>query len=66
MMLKVNGADTEVPEGTTLSELIGSLGMDGRRVAAEVDGSVCPRASWGSEVLRDGQRIELVGFVGGG
>lgn len=66
MIVRVNGSDTVVPDGTTVSGLIESMGLDGRRVAAEIDGSICPRASWGSEVLREGQRVELVGFVGGG
>ena len=40
----VNGKVIEVPEGTTLADLLGSEGYDRSRIAVEVDGDICPRA----------------------
>ena len=56
----------EVPEGTTLADLLGSEGYDRSRIAVEVDGDICPRADLGSRVIRGGETVEVVSFVGGG
>lgn len=62
----VNGKVIEVPEGTTLADLLGSEGYDRSRIAVEVDGDICPRADLGSHVIRGGETVEVVSFVGGG
>ena len=62
----VNGKVIEVPEGTTLADLLGSEGYDRSRIAVEVDGDICPRADFGSRVIRGGETVEVVSFVGGG
>lgn len=62
----VNGKVIEVPEGTTLADLLGSEGYDRSRIAVEVDGDICPRANLGSRVIRGGETVEVVSFVGGG
>ncbi len=62
----VNGKVIEVPEGTTLADLLGSEGYDRSRIAVEVDGDICPRADLGSRVIRGGETVEVVSFVGGG
>lgn len=66
MIVLVNGRETEVPEGTTAEGLVELMGHRSDRVAVEIDGAICPRAARGGTVLRDGQSVELVGFVGGG
>ena len=62
----VNGKVIEVLEGTTLADLLGSEGYDRSRIAVEVDGDICPRADLGSRVIRGGETVEVVSFVGGG
>ena len=62
----VNGKVIELPEGTTLADLLGSEGYDRSRIAVEVDGDICPRADLGSRVIRGGATVEVVSFVGGG
>ena len=62
----VNGKVIELPEGTTLADLLGSEGYDRSRIAVEVDGDNCPRADLGSRVNRGGETVEVVSFVGGG
>ena len=64
--ITVNGKVIEVPKGTTLAELLGSEGYDRSRIAVEVDGDICPRADLGSRVIRGGETVEVVSFVGGG
>lgn len=62
----VNGKVIELSEGTTLADLLGSEGYDRSRIAVEVDGDICPRADLGSRVIRGGETVEVVSFVGGG
>ncbi len=66
MIVTVNGNDIEIPKGTTAEGIISIMGMEPSRVAVEIDGEICPRASRDKTVLKDGQKLELVGFVGGG
>ncbi len=66
MRITVNGTETDVPEGITAEEIVSFMGMDPKRVAVEIDGEICPRGSRADTVLEEGQRLELVGFVGGG
>jgi len=62
----VNGEAHEIPAGTTVSDLIARLGLAGRPVAVERNREVVPRARHGDTQLVDGDRLELVTFVGGG
>ena len=62
----VNGEERQVPAGTTVLALVELLGLAGRKVAVEKNREVVPRAHHASELLADGDRIELVTFVGGG
>ena len=50
----------------TLDELIFELGLKGDRVAVEHNGNIVSRAEWGSTGLAEGDRLEIVHFVGGG
>lgn len=62
----VNGDARAVPAGTTVGELLVVLGLGGRRVAVERNKEVVPRAAHAATALADGDRLELVTFVGGG
>ena len=62
----VNGESHEIPAGTTVSELIARLGLGGRPVAVERNREVVPRARHPETALAEGDRVELVTFVGGG
>jgi sulfur carrier protein len=42
------------------------MGLEGKRIAVEVNGEVVPRSRWGAALLADGDRVEIVGAVGGG
>jgi thiazole synthase len=65
----VNGEARSVPASggeATVAALLGVLGLGDRRVAVELNGSVVPKASHAATRLRSGDRVEIVGFVGGG
>ena len=62
----VNGTPRTVADGVTISGLLDELGLGGRRVAVERNRAVVPRAQHAETVLADGDRLELVTFVGGG
>ena len=62
----INGETRTVVQGTTVATLIVELGLGDRRVAVERNREVVPRAEHASTVLADGDRVELVTFVGGG
>ncbi|MFV1958192.1 MAG: sulfur carrier protein ThiS [Planctomycetota bacterium] len=67
--LTVNGERREVHGGDgppTVRRLLEELGLEGRRVAVELNGTVVPRARHGEQTLSPGDRVEVVSFVGGG
>ena len=64
--IELNGEKREVPEGTTLEELIAGLALAPERLAVERNRGVVRRADWPRTPLADGDRIEVVHFVGGG
>jgi sulfur carrier protein len=68
MTIWLNGHASELAAGTSLSDAISALAapLDGRGIAAAVDGEVVPRDQWQSTELADGQRVEVVQAVQGG
>lgn len=65
MRIQVNG-DTRVVAARTISELVEALGLDVRKVAVERNLEIVPRSLHATTALAEGDRIELVQFVGGG
>jgi sulfur carrier protein len=66
MRLMVNGKPVELPDGSTVSALLGAMAIEAARVAVERNQDVVPRRDWGAVKLSDGDQIEIVTFVGGG
>jgi sulfur carrier protein len=71
MNLHINGeartfADPAPPAEFTLVNLIEALNMKSDRVAVELNLEIAPRDRWAETVLKDGDRLEIVHFVGGG
>jgi sulfur carrier protein len=62
----VNGAVQPLPAARSLAAVLSDAGLAGRPVAVEVDGEVVPRERFSESLLRGGERIEIVTFVGGG
>lgn len=66
MRVELNGESKELTEGTTLLSLIEQLSLAPERVAVELNRDVVRRADWPATQLSDGDRVEIVHFVGGG
>ncbi|MFM8415264.1 MAG: sulfur carrier protein ThiS [Planctomycetota bacterium] len=62
----VNGAVCPLPAARSLAAVLADAGLADRPVAVEVDGEVVPRGRFTEPLLRGGERIEIVTFVGGG
>jgi len=65
MNLTING-DERAFSVETLSALVTELGMKPDRVAVELNREIVPREQWPQTLLHDGDRVEIVHFVGGG
>jgi thiazole synthase len=66
LSVRVNGEHRRVPGGTTISELVGLLGLDPGRVAVERNLEIVPRSTLREVSVEDGDDYEIVHFVGGG
>jgi thiamine biosynthesis protein ThiS len=66
MKLQINGDLREFSEPLSLSGLVQQLGMKADRVAVELNRDIVPRENWQQTMLADGDRLEIVHFVGGG
>jgi sulfur carrier protein len=64
--LIINGKQVVIDVGSTVSDFLQSKGLEERLVVVELNESILPRADYASTVLADGDRIEIVHFVGGG
>jgi sulfur carrier protein len=62
----VNGETRSVPAGSSLAEVVESLGLVPGRLACEVNGAVVPRARYPVTLLKEGDRLEVVRMIGGG
>ena len=62
----VNGEERSVPDGSTVASLLESMLLAAARVAVEHNRRVLRRDEHTGACLRDGDRVEIVHFVGGG
>lgn len=66
MKIEVNGEARELADGTTVRELLVALGLGDTLVAVERNEEIVRRADHAQTALVDGDRVEVVHFVGGG
>ena len=67
MQLTVNGTPrTIAPEVATLADLVRALTLEGKRIAVERNGEIVPRSRYAQTPVENGDRLEIVGAVGGG
>jgi thiamine biosynthesis protein ThiS len=66
MKVIINGDDHQLEGPISLSGLVERLGMKADRVAVELNLDIVPRSRWIETQLSDGDRLEIVHFVGGG
>jgi sulfur carrier protein len=66
IQLSVNGEPRRLTADASVSELLATLDLAGKRVAVERNGEIVPRSRYGETALADGDRLEIVVAVGGG
>lgn len=66
MTLTINGESRQFENLSTLADLIDALGLKGDRVAVELNHNIVSRPDWPATSLNDGDKLEIVHFVGGG
>ena len=66
MTLTINGEDRSFDRLTNIASLVIALGLDVRKVAVERNLEIVPRSTYAATPIADGDRIEIVAFVGGG
>jgi len=66
MRLQLNGEPREFEAPLTVASLVEKLGLDARKVAIERNLEIVPRSAYAATALGEGDRLEIVNFVGGG
>lgn len=66
MLVTLNGASREVPDGLTVRALLEHLKLASGPVAVEINRAIVPRAEHATRAVSPGDAIEVVHFVGGG
>ena len=64
-MVRINGENLDV-DGTSIAAYLEANGYDFLRVAVEKNGDIVSKARYADTVLKDGDIVEVVSFVGGG
>lgn len=65
-MVTVNGKSIGLSENITVSEYLKQNQYRPKRIAIELNGSILPKSAYNSTILKDGDVMEIVSFVGGG
>ncbi len=66
MRITINGEERDFADPLTISELLKQLGLEGSKVALERNLEIVPRSTYTATALGDGDRLEIVHFIGGG
>ncbi|OIR02138.1 sulfur carrier protein ThiS [mine drainage metagenome] len=64
--VSINGESRQLPPAATVVALIQEMGLAGKRIALERNGEIVPRSTFSTQLLSDGDRLEIVVAVGGG
>ena len=66
MRITLNGDPFELDQPLSVADLLARLAIDPRRVAVEHNLAILKREAFGHVVVNEGDRVEIVNFVGGG
>lgn len=66
MKLTLNGEIHTLPDGLTVLGLIAHLGLPNKKIAVERNMEVIPKSTFGEVKLSEGDRLEIIHFIGGG
>ena len=64
--IQLNGDPFEINDGTNLNELLNTLKIKKNKVAIEVNGEIVEKKKYPNLILRKGDKVEIVKFIGGG
>jgi sulfur carrier protein len=64
--MTVNGTSTDVGDAQTIADVVSRMGLAGKKIAIEKNGEIVPRSRYSTTPVFDGDRLEIVGAVGGG
>ncbi|WP_455206979.1 sulfur carrier protein ThiS [Kaarinaea lacus] len=66
MNIQINGTTQKFDDNLTAAQLVEKLGMQGRRIAMEVNQEILPRSEYETYQLRENDQVEIIHAVGGG
>jgi thiamine biosynthesis protein ThiS len=66
LSIRLNGEPRQVRSGISISDMLGELGLDSKKMAVERNLEIVPRSMLGDVAVEDGDAFEIVHFVGGG
>ncbi|OOZ38976.1 sulfur carrier protein ThiS [Solemya elarraichensis gill symbiont] len=66
MIIKLNGETREIPGGTKVANLVQELGLEGKRIAVEINETLVPRTQHATHQLQENDEMEIVQAIGGG
>ena len=66
MKIVVNGQEKEFEENITLQGVLKALSLEGKVMAAAVNMNIVKQDEWGKYIIHEGDKLELLDFVGGG
>lgn len=66
MNIIVNGEPRSIEPETSVDDLIATLGLEGKRIAVEVNREIVPRSEYDNFKLNESDAIEIVNAIGGG
>jgi sulfur carrier protein len=64
--LTINGKSTDIDDARTVADVVLRMGLGGRKFAVEKNGDIVPRSRYATTPVCNGDRLEIVGAVGGG
>ena len=64
--VSINGESRQLPSTATVATLIKQMGLTGKRIALERNGEIVPRSAFATQLVLEGDRLEIVVAVGGG
>lgn len=66
LSVTINGEPRQIPDGCSIAAMVADFGLDPKKVAVERNLEIVPRSTLGDEQVADGDKFEIVHFVGGG
>lgn len=66
MTLLINGKEETLEQARTVEDLLTHYGASKGRVAVEHNGNILKKEEWANTPVKDGDKLEIVHFVGGG